>query len=262
MKKASKMTTIRELFELSSSVQPMPNTFLTGVELEIENIAGSTSFPGYHTETDGSLRNNGMEFISYPAEKTTQIVHFNHLHKHIKYGAGGSINAFTERTSIHVHVNALDLTTEQAKNLVMWYALFEPVFFTMVDKKRINSIFCVPLDQTVLPASYCKPFKTMAKGWSKYTAFNLLPITTQGTIEFRHMHGHNDPVLFEEWLTLIENLWKFSKDNVANRHTLKKESFIRDAYDTIFAGTRAGKLGTSVHTLVENNLIDLKLSML
>lgn len=257
--KKSKMTTIRDAYSIPSNV--VAKDFICGTELEIEALNPSVNhnYANFNTTTDGSLRNNGCEFVSLPLCKKDSVFSFRNLHKLIKYGNG---DPFTERTSIHVHVNCLDLGLDQAKSLVLWYSLFEPVFFGFCAKKRSNNIFCVPVEQTVLPNHYSKPFKAIVTKWSKYTAFNILPISTQGTMEFRHMHGHNDVELYEEWLTALENWWKWGQENVPSKLTLKKESFIKDAFDAIFKDTRMHNIGMNVHTLVENNLIDLKLALL
>lgn len=259
------MTTVRELFGVHSSLAPVKG-FVCGVEHEIENVStyDNLNTQYFHVESDHSLRNNGVEFISNPLSFESQLSAFDNLHGTIKYqsSGGGVKSAFTDRTSVHVHVNCLDLSAEAAKSLALWYALFEPVFFTFVDKKRSNSIYCVPLDQTLLPSSYDKSLHKLVGMWSKYTAFNLLPLKTQGTIEFRHMHGTNDKELFKEWLTAIKQLWEYAQTNYPSKLTLKKDSFVREAFDQIFKSTRAASIGSSVTGLVENNLIDLKLSFL
>lgn len=249
---------VRELFGLSH-VSPQPQLVM-GVELEIENTRAS-DFAGFGCVEDGSLRNSGYEFVSRPFTKDMQMTYFKGLHGAILPRTAG-IPMFSPRTSIHVHANCLDLDVEQAKAMVLWYSLFEPVFFSMVDQLRSNSVFCVPLDQTVMPGMLCRTLKFCVQGWSKYTAFNIKPLGEKGTIEFRHMHGHNDAQLHEEWLSIIENLWTFSQNNVPNKLTLRKDSFVQEAYDKIFAGSRVANLGNMVHNVVEDNLINLKLALL
>lgn len=257
------MASIRETFALAG-LTPQKE-FISGVEHEIENVLSydALNHTYFHTESDNSLRNNGVEFISNPLNFVSQVCAFDNLHGSIKYRPKGGVDdAFTDRTSIHVHVNCMDLSLEATKAFILWYALFEPVFFSFVDKKRPNSIYCVPLDQTVLPNHYSKSVNHLTQMWSKYTAFNILPLRSQGTIEFRHMHGTNDKVLFVEWLTAIKQLWEYSQKNFPSKLTLKKDSFVRDAFDEIFRSTRGATIGSSVTGLVENTLIDLKLSFL
>jgi len=106
--------TVRDTFGISSNVQPAPGTFIAGVELEIEDTLGvAGGLPGgWHSEEDGSLRNYGMEFISPPLAADSLIAHFQHIHAKLSTKTGKQEH-FSDRTSIHVHVNCLDLTQEQ-----------------------------------------------------------------------------------------------------------------------------------------------------
>jgi len=72
----------------------------------------------------------------------------------------------------------------------------------------------------MIPASYAKPVNELAKLWSKYSAFNLLPLRTQGTIEFRHLYGTGDKAVYQQWLTMLRDLWDFAYTQPPD--TLKK----------------------------------------
>lgn len=245
--------TVRQTFELASTV--CSPDFVAGVELEIENFR---EFPTTHwnrTE-DGSLRNEGYEYISPPESRAELVKGFRQIHKTIVLGD----KPFTERTSIHVHINMLDLTQEQVKSVVLWYALFEPVFFSMVDPIRRNNIHCVGLDQTCLSEQYRRTLPLFVSKWSKYTALNLLPLQTQGTIEFRHMEGHNDPKKFEEWLCTLENLWTYGKENRMRKEELTEEGILK-AFDYIFKDAEIKSIRSVVLNTIADPLLDVKLAL-
>lgn len=251
--------TIREYYGVGSSV-PMHQTpkFIAGTELEIESVAGC---PGnsWNKTTDGSLRNEGAEFISPPLQTKDLIDGFKKIHTSFqKYP---QFPKFSERTSIHVHINCLDLTLAQTRQIILWYALFEPVFFSMVAPNRKNNIHCVPLDQTHLSGIYKRDLNTMASKWSKYTALNVCPLSTQGTIEFRHMEGHDDAAKFEWWLKTIENLWAYGKDNAVTRQTLSNPEQVLAAFDVIFKDAPIKSIRSSVLSLVQDSLIDVKMAL-
>lgn len=183
-----------------------PEEFVCGVEYEIEDIK-KISDTIYNScnwiiEEDNSLRNGGKEFKTTPKTFTHSLELFKQLHNHLKYGE----QAFSDRTSIHVHVNVGEFDTEQAKNLVLLYALVEPLFFEFVGNGRKDNIYCVPLNYTYLPNYYNKPFTKLRDQWHKYTAFNILPVNTLGTVEFRHMYGTNNLETFTKWLESIKAL--------------------------------------------------------
>ncbi len=248
---------VRDTFGIPSMV--VGAGFIAGVELEIESIRTGGNLPsGWQMTEDGSLRNEGREFISPPLGREQLVSHFNLIHGSIKHY--DEWPAFSERTSIHVHVNCLDLTPEQVKSIVLWYALFEPVIFAMCSPTRRNNIHCVGLDQTVLCESYKRTLPLFVQKWSKYTALNLLPLKTQGTMEFRHMEGHNDPAKFADWLKVLENLWTFGQTTPLKKSTLDNDDVLF-AFDTIFGGTPIHAIRGSVLELVSDNLIDVKLAL-
>lgn len=254
--------TVRQTFSISSNVPQQPGKFIAGVELEIEDVDGvGGGLPsGWHSEEDGSLRNHGQEFISPPLNAEALIAHFEHIHKKLVPHSGKKQH-FSDRTSIHVHVNCLDLTQEEVKSTLLWYALFEPVFFAMVAPNRSNNIHCVGLDQTSLSEHYRRTLPLFVQKWSKYTALNLLPLSSQGTIEFRHMEGHNNAVRFKEWMLTLKNLWHFGQGNIMNKKAIESSDKILAAFDAIFQDSAIKSIRASVPALVADTLIDIKLAL-
>lgn len=253
------MTTIAQKFGLSSDYSNIlqTETAVVGIECEIEDVyLNSFHIPSnWRVEEDGSLRNNGVEFISMPLTCQEASEAFRALHKTIKYR--GNNDPFSERTSIHVHLNCFNMEPKQVRTLLLIYAIWEPIFFQMVHPRRMENIHCVPLFDTVIPQFYNKSLEVLIDKWGKYSAINLLPLKEYGTVEFRHMHGHNDPMLFDQWLHAIENLWKFSMkwdkllpDHLCNDETLKFMG------ESLFVN-----LPVSWRQDIANSLIDVKLSM-
>lgn len=253
--------TVRSTWNITSSVPKAPDVFIAGVELEIEDVRQCSDYGGFNVTEDGSLRNNGKEFISPPLKVKELVDGFKKIHANLVHSKSKP-QPFSDRTSIHVHINCLDLNQEQVKSIVLWYALFEPVFFAMCAPNRKNNIHCVPLDQTTLCENYRRTLPLFVQKWSKYTALNLLPLSTQGTIEFRHMEGHKDAEKFEAWLKTLENLWAYGKSNILNKGFLNKPNAILDAFDVIFRDAWIKNIRASVPALVADSLIDIKLALL
>jgi hypothetical protein len=199
-----------ELFGLkSNSILDKAREVYYGVEYEIENIVDFTG--EIHNEfaiiTDGSLRNNGREFVTFPTSYKKQLFLFDLLHDPVNLYLGPK--PYTHRTSIHVHVNCRNLETVVVKNIIRAYILTERLFFRFVGPTRENSIFCVPLYNTLLNHLYNEKLSVMGQNWHKYTAFNLLRLMDLGTIEFRHLYGTGDKDVFTSWLTEINLLFNF-----------------------------------------------------
>ena len=202
--------------------------FICGTEYEIENIlkvnlkgfngAGSSVswFGDLGAITDGSLRNKGIEFVTRPVTFERALVLFDVLHGGLELGP----EPYTTRTSTHVHVNVASMSSHQLKHFVLLYALFEPVFFNYVGDARKHNIHCVPLNYTLLPKHYGCSASYLVDIWSKYTAFNLKPVKTQGTVEFRHLYGTGDKQVYQQWLSMLKELWSFAFNN--------KHSWLKD----------------------------------
>lgn len=180
-----------------------------GIEIEVEKATpdkvNQVISSNFITVTeDGSLRDGGLEYITCPhkSKYTTNLL--QHLFKLLK-----STHDFSQRTSIHIHVNARDMTPKQIRSLLLVYLTVERLLYRWIKHDRDKSIFCVPILETDL-ATYLLNKKQY--NWMKYTGINLKPIQNLGTIEFRHMHGNgNVTETIIPWLNMILSLFKFAK---------------------------------------------------
>jgi hypothetical protein len=191
---------------------PDPALFY-GLELEIERTQDWQSW-GITVTEDGSLRNNGREFITAPMPYSTLAYC---LDKFFKL-ANVSKENYSDRCSIHVHTNCQDLEIEQVQSIIILYQVFERLLYEFVGNGRKDNIFCVPWHQTNLTYSILNnPEDIMRfKRWQKYTGLNLLPLFTQGTIEWRHMHGHGNVPLILLWCRLIGAIYRYARIKTLN----------------------------------------------
>ena len=111
------------------------NTYI-GIEVETENVKRFNQHsPYWRMIEDGSLRNSGREFITPPI-RAWRVEHalvqlFDHeLNSDIE---------FSERTSIHIHMNVRTLTVPQLETLIMAYLVFEKVLFNYVGNDRYSN---------------------------------------------------------------------------------------------------------------------------
>lgn len=193
---------------------------LYGLELEIEGVRewDTMVVPGMYTEEDGSLRNNGREFITQPMSFSILSHVLTSFFNKTKFTAAN----YSERTSVHVHANCADLEPDQLATVCLLYQVFEKLLFNFVGGDRDKNIFCVPWSETNITFNCLKDFADTGnlghlKSWHKYTALNLLPLFAQGTIEFRHMPGNPDKDHILTWVNLIGSLFSY-----AQKHTFKE----------------------------------------
>lgn len=262
------MTTVAEHFQISPC-NPLVNTkeFACGCEFEIENIKSHgpvQGHPMFHVDIDHSLRNNGHEYKTTAADYKTTLELFKFLHKQVQYGK----DAFSERTSIHVHVNARMLELQTVRQLVLSYALLEPLFFNLVGDKRKNNIFCVPLNYTFLPEYYKGDIKKIHGAWQKYTAFNILPLgpnqhtAALGTIEYRHLYGTNNYELFEKWIDVLRHFHTFFAEHPEYDvlGELYKGTPVYHIAKTLVPRLVEGLAPYVVQEMLKDSLIDVKLA--
>jgi hypothetical protein len=183
---------------------------IMGLELEIENFRYDTPVYATRHEEDGSLRNNGCEVITSPIRhKYLRSL----LDKVVKTHRLTEDN-YSDRTSVHVHVNVQDMTEPQLATLFLTYQSVERLLFSFVGEERENNIFCVPLYQAGIATGFVSETPTEflrgLRRWQKYTAFNVIPVSEQGTVEFRHLYGTCDVDTICNWLNLIACLFKYS----------------------------------------------------
>lgn len=204
---------------------------LIGIEVERESTTSAEDLPNlfYWTITnDSSLKLNGKEFISKPICKENIDYALNELFDSILQK---ETSIWSHRTSIHVHTDVRHLTLVQVQNFVAVYAILEDLFFSLVDPIRSGGAFCFPItdlsvQEVEIPASDVEN--------SKYCALNFgNALAKHGTIEFRHMHGHNNKNLLKTWIKLIGKLQTYIEENTTSaiktriKHLCSKKDYWR-----------------------------------
>ena len=181
---------------------------LVGIEIEVENIRSLMELHLFwQMKNDGSLRNNGKEFVSIPLKPHQIPYALQYLQTQIEYK---NQPKYTSRTSVHIHLNVRDMTKNEIKIMVLLYALFERHFFNFVGTVRETSIFCVPLYRSrQLHSLLSTNLTTLCTEWHKYNALNCGTILGNdnvgnfGTIEFRHLYGTANREIICNWINQI-----------------------------------------------------------
>lgn len=166
--------------------------YLAGVEIELENLEiYDTSFRYWTVKSDGSLRNNGLEFVCSNPWGGANL-----------YKAAIEIDDFlskrhpdaTWRCSTHVHVDVRDMTVAQIKKMILAYVFYERVLFKCSGFHRYKNNFCIALGfaQSQLEClgelwslNDAMFLDNLLNSWNKYTAINFRPMCRFGSIEFR-----------------------------------------------------------------------------
>lgn len=238
-------------------------SLLYGVELEIENANSAWRHGGITVTTDNSLRNDGYEYVTQPC--TISVL--NHvLRGFFERYPCDTATSYSDRTSVHVHANCQDLTLEQLSTVLLLYQVFEDLLFEFAGGGRDKNIYCVPWSQTSLSYNFVNRVMkgvTTVRNWQKYTALNVLPIWSQGTVEFRHMGGTNDVNKIINWCQLIGCLFEYAKkislaDTKRMFLELNTNSAYSNAIDTVFRQWAQLLKCSNYEILMETGVVNMK----
>lgn len=210
---------------------PMSNKYI-GIEIEAENIPYtyedmSKKLYYWDIVNDGSLRNFGAEFITVKLKGRDIILALEELNNF--FITHKITPTYTDRTSVHIHVDARYLLFDQLKALILLYLVYEPLFFTKIGKNRDCSNYCIPFYKNtngLEKLSYL--FKAsdneeallnfVVANSVKYEAMNLKSLNEHGSIEFRHHYGSHDKAELIPWIQAL--LYMFQQAKMKSTHEI------------------------------------------
>lgn len=188
-----------------------------GIEVEVErgNEWRERYYRGvWNTHADNSLRNSGIEFVSKILFGSQIPKALDHLFDELF----SPTSEFTPRTSIHLHLDMLDCSTEQIAQTVAAYLIFERMLYNWVGNGREHNIFCVPLLDThtlkglitslTMDDSYTSREYTSDE--LRYSGLNLAALRKFGSLEFRHLYGTDDTGLIMTWLNALLSIRRWA----------------------------------------------------
>lgn len=225
---------------------------LVGVEVEMENILNripSRDLPKlkYWSPTeDGSLREGGIEYIfRQPLSGKDLVLAIRELDASFKRLE--VLPSFSERTSVHVHMDIRNLLFSQFVNLVVLSTMFEKPLFRFAGPGRERNLFCLSVDEAEsdiislgqsLSAKAAEDVHMILNSAGKYAACNISSIFRHGSLEFRHHEGTMDPKQILDWVNILLSLKRYamSQEELPTINSLRKisedgiEIFIRTVF--------------------------------
>lgn len=210
MMKPRRVADILGIFPPAEKEQNCPEFCLpkcrVGMEFEWENTQAFTILSSsvkevaefykyYSPHNDGSLRNNGMEFVFNGPKTGTGILTALDLMEEIsrKYNFQASY-----RTSLHLHLDMQDTSIpDDIDTFNILYCIFERFFYKFVGKNRDTSNYCVPW---YMHPQHFQVYKKAIRGYGssndlaavfknnksfKYSGLNMFSLGDFGTVEGR-----------------------------------------------------------------------------
>lgn len=188
------------------------------IECEGENISAvTTSF--WKTEQDGSLRgeypHQCAEFVLKKPILAAKVS--DALDQLIGLQAEARFE-FSYRTSVHVHVNCLDMSVDQILTFAYAYLIFEEPLLNFCGEGRKGNRFCLRLrdaENQLRPITWIidsgfDGVRQIEADRYRYAAMNLAALSKYGSIEFRAMRGNMDKDVLSTWVTALLELRAFA----------------------------------------------------
>lgn len=212
-----------------SSCKRLVGTIGLELELEGENIPLFDHVPGVRGQAtatywknikDGSLRNGGREFVlAQPCKEEEVKPLLDGLFQYLK-DARAKINN-SNRCSTHVHINVAGYKTHQISSIIALWYIFEEALINWWDERRKTNHFCLALKDTKATYDVWNYFvrtgsrPQLADGL-KYSALNIIPIWTQGSIEFRCGDGVEEPSKPAAWAIFLNSMVNYAINHFNN----------------------------------------------
>lgn len=188
------------------------NDTLVGVEIEVEgNVTNrfGKPFMYWNEVEDGSLR-NGREFVTNGEglAGADLVAAINEITAYLRT----KDIVFSDRCSVHVHMDARKLTRQQVFNMAVLYAYFEELLMFVGGEWRSSNIFCQSFARSNLANSITALIESdsstanTASRIGRYSSFNINSLSKHGTIEIRCHEGTSSKKRLLNWINMLLQL--------------------------------------------------------
>lgn len=213
-----------------------------GIEIEVEKAVFVVCPRGWFSTKEGSLRDHGIEFVSkvgLRVEGAYSLLESFLASVEKSRKSDPDCFQFTERTSIHIHLDCSLLSEKQIQALLVLYTLVEGPLFEFGGNHRKYNVFCVPFRDSII--NHMGTLGEQIDNWEKYSALNLKCLRQYGTVEFRIMEGTIEIDRIYTWILLLSLLHHASKQMSLSNikeiiRDIKSDSQYREALKKIFYG--------------------------
>lgn len=191
-----------------------------GLEIECEgNFFRKDSIlptPWKYTK-DGSLRGqDNAEYIFKSPQKFEDVgPALDTLWK--MFEKDGTVLDESNRTSVHVHMNAQSFYLNRLCSFVALYVCVEELLTEWCGDHRVGNLFCLRTKDAPAILSTIKKF-FVSEGQSTiddhyhYAGLNAAALFKFGSIEIRSLRGCTDPETIKTWVGILERIYKMSAD--------------------------------------------------
>lgn len=194
-----------------------------GIEIETESAVRYEvpTFAFWVQHQDNSLRDFGVEYVlkqplQIEKEIPEALEEFKEKTKHVKF------KEQSNTTSVHVHMNMLNLNTLQFANFLTVYSLVENLLVRFCGESRTSNLFALPIcdaEETYVNilellrgiGNFKYHTLNLPVESTKYAAINLSALSRFGSLEIRTMGGVTDTKVILDWVSILNALLEYAK---------------------------------------------------
>jgi hypothetical protein len=178
-----------------------------GIEFELEGEGLPKSVAGWDVTHDGSLRNNGLEYVTstpYTLEDALSAI------AAMEKATAKSKIANTGYAGTHIHVNVSDLSITKMFNFALLFLALEDIIASRYyGEGRKGNLFCLCASDAEGLINYI--YRAVIKGDLtilktddiRYSSLNFSSLFKHGTLEFRGQDGIGDFNRARDWLRFL-----------------------------------------------------------
>lgn len=190
-----------------------------GIEIEIEGRGLPNLLQKYwNVERDGSLKAPGYEYVSKPLPIDEVSTALKHLWE--TFTANKARLKPSDQCGVHIHLNMQTWTFDQTMTFICLYLVMEDLFVRWCGEDREGNLFCLRgkdaeyIYEVLLAAQRAGTFRGLQGmgGDMRYSSINLNSLRKFGTLEFRALRTPKDYKIIEQWVKMLLQLRKASKD--------------------------------------------------
>jgi len=183
-----------------------------GIEVEVEGKNLPRIIPqGWSQVVEHSLRGENAEYILKKPVSRKRISRYLGVLA-MAYRKAKTEVRFSDRQSVHVHINVQTMDVVSVYNFIILFIIFEKYLVKFCGEGREGNLFCLRATDAGGLISYLEKasspdkFYVLDTGDIRYSAINVSSIFKFGSLEFRSMRGTDDFKLIENWVNILLNL--------------------------------------------------------
>lgn len=197
-----------------------------GVEIECDHYLGDHSYANWNSHYEHC----GTEFVSPILQGEDGLRDVRSFYKAVR-------PIMSDSCGLHVHVDVRDFTGEEKLELVKRLKAEKELFYSKVDKKRHNNIYC----HRDIPAPYRNDDWYSYKGrvsTDRFCWVNLNAIRRHGSVEFRLHEATENVGKVCAWVRFLTEFVESVKTgcSVSECPACVDKAFIRSQVDMLVSG--------------------------